>query len=45
VARILGGRFPRIPYVDVVQTVIGPIDLQHVGPVRESRFRVRPDGK
>lgn len=45
VARILGGRFPGIPYVDVVQTVIGPIDLQHVGAVRESRFRVRPDGK
>jgi hypothetical protein len=44
VARILGDRFSGIPYVDVVQTVIGPVDAQHVGTIRESRLRVRPDG-
>lgn len=44
VAGILGKRFPELRYVDVVQTVIGPIDSKRVGVVREARFRVNPDG-
>jgi hypothetical protein len=44
VARILAARFPELRYVDVVQTVIGPVDEKRVGVVKETRFRVNADG-
>lgn len=44
VANILRRRFPGLPYVDVVQTVIGPLDVRKVGIIREALFRVHPDG-
>lgn len=44
VARLLGERFAGLPHVDVVQTVIGPVDARHVGTIRQSRVRVHPDG-
>lgn len=44
VSRILRGRFPGISYVDVEQTVIGPVDRHSIGVVSEARFRVHPDG-
>jgi hypothetical protein len=44
VADILNSRFPELRYVDVVQTVIGPVDLKKIGVIREARFRVNPDG-
>jgi len=44
VADILNSRFPEFRYVDVVQTVIGPVDLKKIGVIKEARFRVNPDG-
>ena len=44
VARILRGRFPELSHVDVEQAVIGPVDRQTIGVIREARFRVHPDG-
>lgn len=40
ISSILRKRFSRLEYVDVVQTVIGPLDAQRVGVTREARFRV-----
>ncbi len=44
VHRILAASFPELRYVDVVQTVIGPIDENRVGVIKEKRFRVNTDG-
>lgn len=45
VARFLVDRSSGMPHVDVVQTVIGPVDARQVGVIRESRIRVHPDGR
>jgi len=44
VARVIADRFPELPYVDVVQTVIGPVDEKRVGVIRGTRMRVNADG-
>jgi hypothetical protein len=44
VARVIAERFPELPYVDVVQTVIGPVDEKRVGVIKETRMRVNADG-
>jgi hypothetical protein len=33
-------RFPDLPWVEVTQEVVGPVDADHVGPVAVHRFRV-----
>ena len=43
-ARVIAERFPELPYVDVVQTVIGPVDEKRVGVIKETRMRVNADG-
>ena len=45
VSRILPASFPEFRYVDVVQTVTGPVDENRVGIVKETRYRVYADGK
>ena len=45
VSRILPASFPELRYVDVVQTVTGPVDENRVGIVKETRYRVNADGK
>ena len=44
VTRILNSHFPELQYVDIVQAVIGPVDLKKIGVIKEARFRVIPDG-
>jgi hypothetical protein len=44
VAHILDARFPEHRYVDVVQTLIGPVNQNRVGVVKEIRVRVNADG-
>lgn len=44
ISSILRERFSGLQYVDVVQTVIGPLDAQKVGVIRETRFRVHSNG-
>lgn len=44
VARVIAEHFPGLPYVNVVQTVIGPVDEKRVGVIRETRMRVNAGG-
>jgi len=44
VAHALATRFPEHRYVDVVQTVIGPVNENRVGVIKELRVRVNADG-
>lgn len=44
VAHVLAARFPEHRYVDVVQTLIGPVDENRVGVIKEIHVRVNSDG-
>lgn len=43
VRRVLQARHPTVGYVDVIQTVIGPVDASRVDVIREVRLRVSRD--